>query len=262
MIRSTLAGLLLMVWSGLAHAQSVSAVLEPVQVVEITSAVAGRLSVLTATEGAEAKAGATLAQIDAQVQEARVRLSRIAAEARGGTERAAIIVAQAQSLADRVAAARAKGAAQAWEVTQAKQAVDLARADQKIAQETVERLQAQLALEDATLAEFSMVAPFDGTVLEVMVEQGEIIDTQTVVLAFGNLDRLSATAFLPVTWVRDLSVGDAIPATLEGGGALEAVVTAIDPRIDPASQSVRVKVEIANPGRAIFAGSVVLLEQS
>ena len=43
---------------------------------------------------------------------------------------------------------------------------------------------------------------------------------------------------------------------------VDAQITAIDPRIDPASQSVRVIVEIANPDRGILAGSVLLLEQN
>ncbi len=246
-----------------AAAQAVSAVLEPVRFVEITSAVAGRISDLSVAEGQDVTEGTPLARIDASVQEARVALSRIAAEAQGATQRAAIVVAQAESLAKRVRAARAKGAAQAWEVTQVTQALELAKADQQIAVEAAAQLEAQLALEDATLSEFAMSAPFDGTVLEVMVEQGQIIDTQTIALAFGNLDRLSATAFLPVSWVTSLNVGEPLPATLENSNRrVDARVTAIDPRIDPASQSVRVKVEIANPDRRVFAGSVLLLEQN
>ncbi len=244
-------------------AQPVSAVLEPVQFVEMRSVVAGRVAVLKASEGQDVKGGATLAQIDARVQQARVDLSRIAAEAKGAEERASILVLQAEKLNERVLAARAKRAAQPWEVTQAKQALELARADQRIALETASQLKAQLLLEEATLKEFTISAPFDGTVFELMVEQGEIIDTQTPVMAFGNLDRLKATAFLPIDWLPELEVGGTLPAQLKiGGETLGAEIVSIDPRIDPASLSVRIRVEIENPGRRIFAGSILLLEQN
>ena len=263
LLRAVLAVGFALALSGVAaRAQPISAVLEPVQYVEIRSAVAGRIAELAQREGDTVAQGALLARIDARVQEARVTLARTAADAQGAVDRAAIVVAQAEGLFDRVSTARSKGAAQPWEVTQARQALDLARADQRIAQETADRLAAQLALEEATLAEFAMRAPFDGTVLDVPVEQGQIVDTQTTVAAFGNLDRLRATAFLPVDWVTALSVGDRLDARVQGlDDTLRATVTLIDPRIDPASQSLRIRVEVANPDQTLFAGAILLLER-
>ena len=249
-------------WSGLATAQAISAVLEPVQLVDIRPVVAGRLADLSAIEGQDASEGAILARIDARVQHARVRLAEIAAEASAGAERAAIVVAQAEGLHDRVSAARIKGAALPWEVKQAKQALDLARADMRIAAETQARLEAQLALEQATLQEFYMSAPFAGTILEVPVTLGEIVDPQTVVITLGDLDRLSATAFVPVEWIDGLTVGDRLRTDVEAAGTpVFAQITVIDPRIDPASQSVRLKVELDNPDRRLLAGSVVFLDR-
>ncbi len=250
-------------WSTATFAQNVSAILEPVQVIELKPSVPGRLATLDVAEGDGLAKGAVLAAMDARVQEARVALAKIAAAAAGPTDRADIVVEQATELLARITKARARGAAQPWEVRQAEQALSLARADAQIAAETATRLGAQLALEEATLSEFIMQAPFNGTVLQIIAEPGAIVDTDETILEFGNLARLSATAFLPVDWAQSLTVGDQVSANLAGAeqSSLELTVAAVDPRIDPASRSVRVRLEMDNPDRQIFAGTTIELRR-
>ncbi|MEM8774331.1 MAG: efflux RND transporter periplasmic adaptor subunit [Pseudomonadota bacterium] len=242
--------------------QSISAVLEPVQLVEIKSSVAGRLEEVAVREGQDVAEGTVLAGIDSRVQQARLRLAKSAAEATGSEERADIVVEQAKSLFERVEIARQKGAAQAWEIHQSEQAIMLAQADRKIAKETADQLKQQYQLELATLEEFSMKAPFDGTVLHVLVEKGEIIDTQVTVLEFGNLDRLKATAFVPIDWLQDVEVGRSLVASIGlEPNKIEAKIVSIDPRVDPASQSVRVRFELENPDRALLVGTSIQLSR-
>lgn len=261
-----LAGWVLLVqmgWTTAALAQVVSAILEPVQVIELKPSVPGRLATLDVAEGDGLAKGAILAAMDARVQKARVALAEIAAAAEGPTDRAGIVVAQAEQLLARITKARERGAAQAWEVRQAEQALALARADARIASENAAQLEAQLALERATLSEFIMQAPFNGTVLQIIAEPGAIVDTDETILEFGNLSRLRATAFLPVDWAQGLTVGDKMPAHLAGQekSRLELTVAAVDPRIDPASRSVRVRLEMDNADRQIFAGTTIQLQR-
>ena len=239
-----------------------AAVLEPIEFVEIKSSVAGRIERIQVEEGEQVVAGALLARIEAQVQEARLRLARTAAEAQGATERAEIVVEQAQSLLERIEAAREKGAAQAWELTQARQALDLVLADQRIGAETAEQLRGQYELEKAMLSKFSMKAPFDGTILQVFVDRGELVDAQMTVVEIGNLKRLKATAFVPVDWLDVLAKGAMIGASLQATGEeVETKIVSIDPRIDPASQSVRIRLELDNTDQNILAGSSILIDK-
>jgi len=246
-----------------AQAQPVSAILQPAEVVEIKSSVAGRIAQIAVREGQQMQTGGALARLDAQVQQARVGLAQTAVEASAGTERAAILIAQAEALVTRVRKARSKGAAQAWEVTQAEQALELARADARLAAETAEQRAAQLRLEEATLAQFTMTAPFDGTVLRVMVETGAIVSPDTAVIEFAALSRLKATAFVPLDWALQMQVGAQIPAQIQSRPPRRAQmeVTGIDPRIDPASQTVRVTLEIENPDGALFVGTPVQIPE-
>lgn len=251
----------LMMWAMPATAQSVSAILEPAKLVEIRSSVAGRIEAIGVIDGAPVKAGDVLAQMDATVQKARVNLSRIVAMSQGSVERADITIAQAQQFHDRVNSAFKKGAAKKWELTQAEQALLLSEADKQVALDQVARNKGQLQLDQATLREFEMRAPFDGTVLQVFAETGAIVETNEVLMEIGDLSALSASAFVPFEWISSIALGDTLQVTLEGGRTLNAKVVAIDPRIDPASLSVRVKLEIPNSDYRLFAGTSITLDQ-
>lgn len=240
-------------------AQDVTAVLEPAQSVELRSTVNGRVISITELEGTMVKAGDVVAEIDGSVQRARVALTQIAAEATGTVERARTLLTQAEFRRDRLANALKKGAAQSWEVEVAEQAVAVARADLTVAQDDQDRRAAELALEQATLSEFEIRAAFDATVLNVAVDPGEIVDTATVLVEVGALDTLLATAFVPLEWVPDLPTTGAIAASFEGGAKADVAVRAIDPRVDPASRTVRVIVEVANVDGRLRPGEIVNL---
>lgn len=244
-----------------AAAQSVTAILEPINSVEIRPSVNGRLDEIPVSEGDQVAKGTLLAKIDAQVQRARVALAEVAANADGSVVRAKIVIEQTKALRDRVARARSKGAAQQWEVTQSEQAVQLAEADLQVAIEGAEGNQSQLALDQAILSEFSMIAPFDGTILEINTQPGEIVDTQTTVLEIGNLSKLRATAFVPLDWLDSLAVGAEINAELPDGSTATGIVSSIDPRVDPASLSVRVKIAFDNSDLSLLAGVAVTIFQ-
>jgi len=231
-----------------------TAVLEPITEASIRTTVAGRIAEILVREGEEVAAGSPLVAIDAQVQAARVAVARVSAEGGAAVARAEAHLTQAESLANRVREARDRGAAQDWELDAANQAVTLAEADLALAIEAREQALAQLALEQATLAEFSILAPFDATVLEILLAPGEIADTQTVIMEIGALHRLAATVFVSPTTSIDWRTGTEISAQV-GGQPVTAEVATIDPRLDPVSRTVRVRLEIDNEARGIAVGS-------
>ena len=240
-------------------AQSVSAILEPANLVALKPSVAGRVSDISVAEGDRVSADDLLAQLDARIQQARLNLAQQAAEATGPSERAAIVVEQARTRLDRVRQARSKGAAQPWEVTAAEQTLALAEADARVTQEQTAQLQAQLDLETETLRAFSVLAPFDGVVLQILVDPGEVVSPETAILEIGQLGRLKATAFVPVRQAGELIAGEAVEVTVMQNPTIQAqaFVTAIDPRVDPASQRVRVTLDFNNADRALSPGAAV-----
>lgn len=246
--------------AGQAKAETITAVLEPARVVDLRSTVNGRVARLDLNEGDRVEAGMILAEIDARVQSARVALAEVVADASGATLRAERLLDQAATLRDRVAEARRKGAAQAWELTAAEQALAVAEADAQMISEDLERRKAELQLEQATLAEFSIEAPFQATILEVMVEPGEIVDTGTVLMSIGTISSLTSTAFVPVSWLEKLERGSELSSETEFGDRVVARVKAIDPRVDPASRTIRVVLSLDNAEGAYLPGTTLNIE--
>lgn len=245
--------------SGPVLADTVTVVLEPWRSVELRSTVNGRIAAMSAREGTAVAGGEVLATVDASVQRARVKLAEVVATATGTLLRADRLLDQARTRLDLLEEARSKGAAQPWEVVAAEQAVAVAEADRLVALDDRNRREAELALERATLSEFDIRAPFDATILEVVIDEGEIVDTGTIIMSIGDLQTLSATAFVPVEWLPDLSPDSTLRADAEGT-RVEVTVSAIDPRVDPASRTVRVVLDVANPDAALLPGMTVVVE--
>lgn len=246
---------------GWAQADTISAVLEPARSVELRSTVNGRIEMIAVREGEGFDKGATLARIDARVQKSRVALTEVVAQASGATQRAEQLLEQARTRRDRVVQARRQGAAQDWEVVAAEQAVALAEADVALAGDDHRKRQAELELERAKLEEFVVSAPFAATVLEVTAEAGEIVDTGTVLIEIGTVDKLSALAFVPLEWLDQIATGDSLFATDEGAREVIASVRSIDPRVDAASRTVRVMLDIDNPDGTIRAGTAIVVRR-
>ncbi|MEL6466193.1 MAG: efflux RND transporter periplasmic adaptor subunit [Pseudomonadota bacterium] len=243
-------------------AQSLTAILEPADLVEVRSTVAGILTVIAVTEGQTVERGALLAQIDDRSQAERVALAQAVAGADGRIQRADAQIAQAESLVARMEKARGRGAAQEWEVEQAQQALALAVADKQIALDGQAQAQAQLKLEKAVLETYRLRAPFSGIVLEVKQNIGANVDMQTVVMTVAQLEALEATAFIPLTWLNIISQGDALRASFDDQTKrpVDVVVTSIDPRIDPASQTVRIRVSLDNAEGMHRPGATLVLQ--
>ncbi|MCY4178825.1 MAG: efflux RND transporter periplasmic adaptor subunit, partial [Litoreibacter sp.] len=238
----------------------VTGVLQPLRAVELRSTVNGRVTFIIEPEGTVVSSGAVVAEVDASVQRARVALAEVVAGAKGAVTRAEELLKQAEFRLERIARARAQGAAQSWEVAVAEQAVAVAQADIGVAEDELSRRRAELGLELATLEEFTIRAPFDATVLNVAVDPGAIVDTSTILVELGALDVLQATAFVPVEWATALSGATDLSATLESGQPVTARLRALDPRIDPASRTLRLLIELPNADGTLRPGEIVTLQ--
>lgn len=251
------AALALWLWAAAALGQQIDGVLEPADYAELRASLPATIRAIPVREGARVAAGDLLIELDAAVPEARVALARVAASSEGQAARAAALVAQAEALLARIERAQSSGAAKPWEVEQARQAVQIARADRHIVADQRRQAAAQLALEQATLGNYRLAAPFDGRVLQIHSEAGELATPQDVLLEIGHLARLEATIFAPVDLARRVRAGDELPGHLGDGRAVTGRVDRIDPRIEASSQTVRIVIALDNAAEEIMAGESV-----
>jgi HlyD family secretion protein len=133
-----------------------------------------------------------------------------------------------QALAD------AKAGGDPLELTQAKESLQEAKVSLEAAQESRTDLEAgpdasdvaaaqaevdraKLAVSDAeaALADTQLVAPFDGTVLDVNVNEGDPIDSSTSIVTVANLDSFEVVAAVDETTIRQVSQGQKATITFD-----------------------------------------------
>lgn len=111
-------------------------------------------------------------------------------------------------------------------------------------------------------------APFPGTVLKKVAEQGEMVDVGIPVLVLGQLDPVKVKVTVPSgqldNWAEGTAVGvapGAVPG-LKAGGAekREAVVHRVSPAAEGATGSFLVELKVANPEHDLRPGQVVSVE--
>lgn len=102
-------------------------------------------------------------------------------------------------------------------------------------------------------------APVSGTVTERLVNAGAGIQAGTPLFTIANLSSVWVIANVPEAQVGSLHIGT--PAELRSAGlgrnALAGQVNYIDPKLNEETRTVRVRVELANPGERLKAGMFV-----
>jgi HlyD family secretion protein len=133
-------------------------------------------------------------------------------------------------------------APQDW-IIEAENDLALKKAELEAAQHTYDRLkdgpnaqdvaaaQAKVDAAQATVDSMSVIAPFDGQVLYVESQAGDVVETGTSAVDIANLDHLYIETQVDETDIANVTVGDPITATLDAVDGLELTgqVAAVDP---------------------------------
>lgn len=113
------------------------------------------------------------------------------------------------------------------------------------AQSALMQAQANLETLDTRVRDTRSVAPFDGIVINKMVEVGDTVQPGMPLITYAFTEYLRIDAEIPVRLAAGLSVGMIVPARLDvGGGQVDAKVAQIFPVADPKRHTVRVKFDL------------------
>ncbi|MEO5373500.1 MAG: efflux RND transporter periplasmic adaptor subunit [Alphaproteobacteria bacterium] len=124
---------------------------------------------------------------------------------------------------------------------------------------------AQLEALDAKLRDAQQVAPFDGMIVQKMVEVGDTIQPGQPLLQFAHTTYLRIKADVPVRLVAGLDKGMLVPARLDAGGVqVQARVAQIYPMADQTRHTVTVKFDLPKgvPGGPGMYAEVQIPDQS
>ena len=113
------------------------------------------------------------------------------------------------------------------------------------AQSALMQAQANLEALDTRVRDTRSVAPFDGVIINKMVEVGDTVQPGTPLITYAFVEYLRIDAEIPVRLAAGLSKGMIVPARLDVGGAtVDAKVAQIFPVADAKRHTVRVKFDL------------------
>src|SRR5262245_14451541 len=209
---------------------------------------AGRVSAIPRREGAAAKRGETLLQLDASTATTQLEAAQRDLEAaRSAAEAARATATLARQQYDRTAALFKSNVVSQGEMDQSKSQMESAEAEQNGAEARERRAQSAVRLAQDELDHMKVVAPFDGIVSQRMVEVGESVVPGQPVLELVSLDHLYVSA--PLDEIDIGRVKEGLPArvTLDPyrGRVWQGVLTRVSPVVnDLKEQNRTLEVEV------------------
>jgi macrolide-specific efflux system membrane fusion protein len=254
-----------------------SVVLRLVEEAEVPAQESGLLTAVPVREGQRVKRGELLAQIDDEVarmaerdaqlkydvahekatNDVQVRFSKKAAEvaeaelarSADSNTRFAKSVSESQLDVEKLNVEKTR-----LEAEQAQHNMQIATLEMK-AQEN------ELAAARVNRNRQRIVAPFDGTVVQVFVRLGEWVEPGQKALRVVNVDRLRAEGFLPAELADAVADGTPVKLTVDlpslASSTFEGTVAFVSPEVDPITGQVRLFADIDNHDGRLRPGQPV-----
>ncbi len=197
--------------------------------VTLSAEVAGTVAKIDFESGAMVAKGTLLAQFDVSVEQAQLRSAEASAEL-------------ARLNAERIRALRSSE-------TLAQADLDTVEAQLKQATANAEAIRA--AIEKKTFR-----APFAGTLGIRKVNIGQYVNSGQAIVDLQTLDPIHVDFTLPQQRVVDLAVGQEVQVTTDGadGVTFAGRITALEPRVETATRSLRVRATLSNTAERLRPG--------
>ncbi len=128
-----------------------------------------------------------------------------------------------------------------FEYREAEAALALAKADLIIAQDNLKKTQ--------------IIAPYDGRVVDLYIEEGEYPKENTQVIEVIDDSIIRAKFLLPSRYLKYVKVGEPIDIDIiELGRKVKGTITRTGAIIDPSSSTIKIEAEIDNPKHDLIPG--------
>ena len=231
-------------------------VIEPVLVTELGSPADGIIAEIMVDRGDTVSAGAVIARLRSEVEEATLQVAKVRAQSTLAVEiarsRADLLKKEADratELHKRSITATATLDKAVTEYQQALLQLRQAEHEQQLAILDMKRAEAVLAVR-------TVKSPVSGIVLKRMMAPGEHVYQQTKIVRVAQIDPLYVEVYLPIALYPFIKAGmEAEVMPVEPiGGVHKASVTVVDKVFDSASDTFGVRLSLPNEGGQMPAG--------
>ncbi len=219
----------------------------------------GRIAKIAIVEGQHVQEGELLVALDDRVQRMRTEIAHAASKSRLHIDLVRAKLQKTERDLERLTQLRGARSAATRELTDAKSAVTIARLGLELAEFEHEQAVREYHRQQFLLEQLAVRAPFAGYVSPLHKQVGEIVDEREDVVTVVQLNPLEVVVDAPLHFLPTLQIGDTVPVLPVGDTWTErkATIVLVGPVADPASQTVRVKLTVANPERGWIAGMKV-----
>ena len=244
--------------------QKTFGITKPMQQAVMPSLVQAAITKVHVKEGQRVKKGDLLVSLDDALPRAALLVAQVAAQSRAGIDNARVALNQAKKQLARLEQAYRNKASSAFEVEASKASLEQAEAAYRQASEQSASAKASLALRQAELDQYSIRAPFDGTIIQIHSKVGTAVDGSVPVVTVADLSALETEMFLPVSMYGRLQAGKTLTcvAGIPVDRELSGTVTSVSPVINAASKSFRVLIRIENKDSKLPAGFSISIRDS
>ncbi len=228
---------------------------KPEMYVELSSPVDGVLERLIVDKGARIKKGQALAQMEASIEIAKVKLAKLEAASFSEIKNRQIQLKFAKRNEKRVAGLHKKNSVSQIEKDKAETEVALARVELQKATEKRKIANLNLELAQARLELKTIKSPIDGIVIEQFAMIGESVMDRAI-MKLAQIDPLRVELIAPTEYFGLIEKGMEVEIRPErpSNKTFKAKVTIVDQLIDPASGSFTVRMALPNPGEQLVGG--------
>ena len=239
-------------------------VLQPVQMATLGSPVDGIIQAFHVHPGQVVQAGTPIATLDNRVAIAAMRVAEQAVKSDASHKVAAAQLAHADRHLQRVQRAFANKAASEVELDQATSSFEQSQLALLRVQDERKQLEAQFELAQARVAEHEIRAPFEGRIIRLAARIGESRVRAEEIAVIANVSQLQVDLQIPISLYGSLAEGQlhrlAVAAPINR--SIEATVLYVEPQIDSATQTFRVRFVVENPNESLPYGVVCRLDSS
>lgn len=227
----------------------------PEQVADIGSQVVGVIEWVGVERGDRIRKGQVVARLRADVERASSTVARSRADSEGDLRGAMAQRDLARLKLDRTSTLAQQNYVSAQAVEQARTEWSVADERVNLARETLRTTSREVSVSQAQLSQRQVRSPIDGWVVERYLNPGERIEDKPV-LRVAHIAALRVEVVAPLSLFGVLRLGQVVNVQpdLPGSAPRAASVTQIDKLLDPASNTFRVRLSLANPDETLPAG--------
>jgi macrolide-specific efflux system membrane fusion protein len=240
---------------------TVTGIVRAVDEVVVKSELAGIIQRIAVKEGERVSEGQLILELDNEHQKISLDLSKAGlTKAKAAVDETQVLLTNAEKELNRIEIAAS--ALPRKELEDIKDQVARLKANLAAQSAEVVRAQHDIRLREQELKDTQIFAPFNGTVTEIFVVKGDSLrPLDTPILELVDLDHLYAELRLPSSYVRGVQFSQPVKIQVENEwmgarGQMEGQVTYINPTIDAASRTFKIKVGVP-AGRGVRPGMLV-----